>query len=277
MKRLFKQFCFPGGIPSHVAPETPGLDPRGRRARLCAVARLRRGLRQPRPDRRLRGRRRRGRDRPARHELALEQVPQPGPRRRGPADPPPERLQDRQPAASWRASPRTSSGSSSRATGTRRTSSRGTSPSRCTRRWPPRWTRCVAEIKRIQARRPGERVPAAGRAWPMIVLRTPKGWTCPTEIDGKKCEGYWRSHQVPMGDMATDRARPHPRRLDEVLPARGAVRRRRAAPPRAGRAGPDRRPADGGQPARQRRPPAPGPAHARLPRLRGGRAGARRR
>jgi xylulose-5-phosphate/fructose-6-phosphate phosphoketolase len=38
-------------------------------------------------------------------------------------------------------------------------------------------------------------------SWPMIVLRTPKGWTCPAEIDGKKCEDYWRSHQVPMGDM----------------------------------------------------------------------------
>ncbi|XZE19306.1 phosphoketolase family protein [Pirellulaceae bacterium SH449] len=37
--------------------------------------------------------------------------------------------------------------------------------------------------------------------WPMIVFRTPKGWTCPAEIDGKKCEDYWRSHQVPMGDM----------------------------------------------------------------------------
>jgi xylulose-5-phosphate/fructose-6-phosphate phosphoketolase len=37
--------------------------------------------------------------------------------------------------------------------------------------------------------------------WPMIVLRSPKGWTCPAEIDGKKCEDYWRSHQVPMGDM----------------------------------------------------------------------------
>jgi xylulose-5-phosphate/fructose-6-phosphate phosphoketolase len=42
----------------------------------------------------------------------------------------------------------------------------------------------------------------AGRpTWPMIILRTPKGWTCPAEIDGKKCEDYWRSHQVPMGDM----------------------------------------------------------------------------
>ena len=37
--------------------------------------------------------------------------------------------------------------------------------------------------------------------WPMIILRTPKGWTCPAEIDGKKCEDYWRSHQVPMGEM----------------------------------------------------------------------------
>ena len=38
-------------------------------------------------------------------------------------------------------------------------------------------------------------------AWPMIILRTPKGWTCPVEIDGKKCEDFWRAHQVPMGDM----------------------------------------------------------------------------
>jgi xylulose-5-phosphate/fructose-6-phosphate phosphoketolase len=37
--------------------------------------------------------------------------------------------------------------------------------------------------------------------WPMIVLRSPKGWTCPKTIDGKKCEDYWRSHQVPMGEM----------------------------------------------------------------------------
>ena len=35
----------------------------------------------------------------------------------------------------------------------------------------------------------------------MLVLRTPKGWTCPKEIDGKRTEGYWRSHQVPMGEM----------------------------------------------------------------------------
>ena len=39
----------------------------------------------------------------------------------------------------------------------------------------------------------------------MIVLRTPKGWTCPKEIDGRRTEDYWRSHQVPMGAMHENR------------------------------------------------------------------------
>ena len=58
----------------------------------------------------------------------------------------------------------------------------------------------VAEIKSIwaEARNLGN---LKRPAWPMIVFRTPKGWTCPAEIDGKKCEDYWRSHQVPMSDM----------------------------------------------------------------------------
>ena len=58
----------------------------------------------------------------------------------------------------------------------------------------------VAEIKSIwaDARNLGN---LKRPAWPMIVFRTPKGWTCPPYIDGKKCEDYWRSHQVPMGDM----------------------------------------------------------------------------
>jgi xylulose-5-phosphate/fructose-6-phosphate phosphoketolase len=57
----------------------------------------------------------------------------------------------------------------------------------------------IGEIRRIKA----EARPAAGERprWPMIVLRTPKGWTCPKEIDGKRTEGYWRAHQVPMGEM----------------------------------------------------------------------------
>lgn len=40
--------------------------------------------------------------------------------------------------------------------------------------------------------------------WPMIVLKTPKGWTCPHEVDGKQVEGTWRSHQVPMKQMHDD-------------------------------------------------------------------------
>jgi xylulose-5-phosphate/fructose-6-phosphate phosphoketolase len=58
----------------------------------------------------------------------------------------------------------------------------------------------VAKIKQIwaDARSHGS---VKRPAWPMIVFRSPKGWTCPAEIDGKKCEDYWRSHQVPMGDM----------------------------------------------------------------------------
>jgi len=40
--------------------------------------------------------------------------------------------------------------------------------------------------------------------WPMLVLRTPKGWTGPKEVDGKKTEGSWRSHQVPFSDMTKE-------------------------------------------------------------------------
>jgi xylulose-5-phosphate/fructose-6-phosphate phosphoketolase len=58
----------------------------------------------------------------------------------------------------------------------------------------------VADIRHIQVDARTKGVTTRPR-WPMIVLRTPKGWTCPKEIDGKKCEGYWRAHQVPMGDM----------------------------------------------------------------------------
>ncbi len=38
--------------------------------------------------------------------------------------------------------------------------------------------------------------------WPMIILRTPKGWTCPKELDGLKLEDYWRAHQVPFAQLA---------------------------------------------------------------------------
>jgi xylulose-5-phosphate/fructose-6-phosphate phosphoketolase len=60
--------------------------------------------------------------------------------------------------------------------------------------------RCVLEIRRIQAE--ARRTAKATRArWPMIVLRSPKGWTGPKKVDGKTVEGYWRSHQVPLADV----------------------------------------------------------------------------
>ncbi len=64
---------------------------------------------------------------------------------------------------------------------------------------------CVLEIRRIQeeARRSG--VPGRPR-WPMIVLRSPKGWTGPAEVDGKKVEGFWRSHQVPLTEVRNNPA-----------------------------------------------------------------------
>ena len=60
----------------------------------------------------------------------------------------------------------------------------------------------IAKIRAIQAdARTHAR--AARPRWPMIILRTPKGWTGPKEVDGKKTEGSWRSHQVPLADMET--------------------------------------------------------------------------
>ena len=59
--------------------------------------------------------------------------------------------------------------------------------------------RCIDTIQAIWGTyRNG--APMSRPIWPMIVLRTPKGWTCPKEIDGKPAEGSWRSHQVPMSD-----------------------------------------------------------------------------
>ncbi len=62
---------------------------------------------------------------------------------------------------------------------------------------------CVLEIRRIQeeARRTGK---AVRPRWPMIVLRSPKGWTAPREVDGHYLEGFWRAHQIPLGDIATN-------------------------------------------------------------------------
>jgi xylulose-5-phosphate/fructose-6-phosphate phosphoketolase len=60
----------------------------------------------------------------------------------------------------------------------------------------------IREIKNIQedARTNGY---SDRPQWPMIIMKTPKGWTGPKEVDGKKTEDYWRSHQVPFSEMAS--------------------------------------------------------------------------
>jgi xylulose-5-phosphate/fructose-6-phosphate phosphoketolase len=69
---------------------------------------------------------------------------------------------------------------------------------------------CVSEIKKHQ-----EKARTSGKAerfrWPMIVLRSPKGWTGPEEVGGHRLEGFWRSHQVPMADV-----KRNPKRLHEL-------------------------------------------------------------
>ena len=223
MRQLFRQFSFPGGVPSHVSPRDAGIDSRGRRARLLAVARARRGVRQPGPDRGVRRRRRRGRDRPA-----------------------------GRPAG-------TRTGSSTRpATAPSCRSCTSTAGRSLIRRcWPgcpsgeldallrgygyePAYVTsdgshvphlemaatldaAIARIRSIQdqartgAHRPGQLEPGEphGQRWPMIVLRTPKGWTGPAEVDGLPVEGTWRAHQVPLAEVRTNPA--HLRQLEDWM------------------------------------------------------------
>jgi xylulose-5-phosphate/fructose-6-phosphate phosphoketolase len=72
----------------------------------------------------------------------------------------------------------------------------------------------IERIRAIQANARDESTSRRPR-WPMIVLRTPKGWTGPKEVDGKKTEGSWRSHQVPLAEVATNEA--HRRQLEDWM------------------------------------------------------------
>ena len=62
---------------------------------------------------------------------------------------------------------------------------------------------CVLEIRKFQ-----EKARQTGKAfrprWPMIILRSPKGWTAPREVDGHYLEGFWRAHQIPLTDVASN-------------------------------------------------------------------------
>lgn len=76
----------------------------------------------------------------------------------------------------------------------------------------------IAEIRAIQEAARGRGSSDRPR-WPMIVLRTPKGWTCPKEIDGHKTEGSWRAHQVPVADVRRNPA--HLKLLEDWLRSYG--------------------------------------------------------
>jgi xylulose-5-phosphate/fructose-6-phosphate phosphoketolase len=73
---------------------------------------------------------------------------------------------------------------------------------------------CVLEIRRIHEEARASGKPSRPR-WPMIVLRTPKGWTGPKDVDGHKVEGFWRAHQVPLAGVHENSA--HLRQLEEWL------------------------------------------------------------
>jgi xylulose-5-phosphate/fructose-6-phosphate phosphoketolase len=58
----------------------------------------------------------------------------------------------------------------------------------------------IAEIRRVRREARSTGVPERPR-WPMIVMRTPKGWGAPLEVGGHRLEGFWRAHQVPLPDV----------------------------------------------------------------------------
>ena len=213
MKRLFTQFSFPGGIPSHVAPETPGSMHEG--GELGYAVSHAYGAAFDNPD------------------LIVACVVGDGEAETGPLATSWHSNKFLNPATdgvvlpilhlngykianppSWPGSATRSWTSCSAATATLPISSRGTSPRRCIRSWRKRSTRSsrTSTGSRADARRDGGGVRPR---WPMIILRTPKGWTCPPEIDGKRTEDYWRSHQVPMGEMHENPA--HVRILEQWM------------------------------------------------------------
>jgi len=199
MKKLFKQFSFPGGIPSHVAPETPGSIHEG--GELGYAVSHAYGAAFDNPD------------------LIVACVVGDGEAETGPL------------ATSWHsnkflnpvtdgavlpilhlngykiANPSVLARVSHeeldhlfRGYGYIPHFVEGNEPEKMHGLMATALDQVVSQIKQIQAdaRQNGFK---QRPTWPMIILRTPKGWTCPKEIDGKRTEDSWRSHQVPLGEM----------------------------------------------------------------------------
>ncbi|MFS8814382.1 phosphoketolase family protein [Synechococcus sp. R60.4] len=200
MRKLFKQFSFPGGVPSHVAPETPGSIHEGGELGYALAHAF--GAAFDNPD------------------LLVACVVGDGEAETGPL------------AASWHsnkflnpihdgavlpilhlngykiANP-TILGRLSREElqslfvgyGYKPYFVEGSDPAQMHQLMAATLDTVIHEIQEIQqhARTKGD---PSRPQWPMIILRTPKGWTGPKEVDGKKVEDFWRSHQVPLADLA---------------------------------------------------------------------------
>src|SRR5215213_7715949 len=198
MKRLFKQFSFPGGIPSHVAPETPGSIHEG--GELGYALSHAYGAAFDNPD------------------LIVTCVVGDGEAETGPL------------ATSWHSNKFLNPATDGavlpilhlngykianpcilarisheeleqlfRGYGYTPYFVEGDDPATMHQLMAATLETVIAEIKRIKMEARNGTIERP--RWPMIILRTPKGWTCPKEIDGRRTEGYWRAHQVPMGEM----------------------------------------------------------------------------
>jgi xylulose-5-phosphate/fructose-6-phosphate phosphoketolase len=200
MKKLFKQFSFPGGVPSHVAPETPGSIHEGGELGYSLAHAF--GAVFDNPD------------------LLACCVVGDGEAETGPL------------AASWHSNkflnpasdgavlpilhlngykianptvlariPHEELESLFTGYGYAPHFVEGDDPEKMHQRMASTLDACIEKIQAIQqAAREGGSTPRP--RWPMIILRTPKGWTGPKAVDGLKTEGSWRSHQVPMGEMS---------------------------------------------------------------------------
>ena len=204
LRELFRQFSFPGGIPSHVAPETPGSIHEGGELGYALVHAY--GAAFDNPD------------------LLVACVVGDGEAETGPL------------ATSWHSnkflSPRTDGAvlpilhlneyKIANPTVLARIPERelvallegyghrpilvtggfdGEDPAAVHQRFAAGLDEALDEIAEIQRKAREDGAEPSRPAWPMIVLRTPKGWTGPKEVDGLPVEGTWRSHQVPMTDV----------------------------------------------------------------------------
>jgi xylulose-5-phosphate/fructose-6-phosphate phosphoketolase len=203
LQTLFKQFSFPGGIPSHVAPETPGSIHEGGELGYALVHAF--GAAFDNPD------------------LIVACVVGDGEAETGPL------------AASWHsnkflnpavdgavlpilhlngykiANP-TILGRAAHddlkhlfeGYGYEPFFVEGSEPRDMHRKMAATLDQAFDRIRAIQAGARAGKAPEGCPRWPMIVLRSPKGWTGPKEVDGKKVEDFWRSHQVPVSNCRED-------------------------------------------------------------------------